>query len=119
MREKPLSTIMRSASPGGVSTSRASIFGRGTMTFFTGVSENSKTLWISSISVWSRTPCSRPSLTRCLISSSETKVRRPVSRMPKTKRTARVEALSTPMSGRDSRSRRRTGPLASMAAPVL
>ena len=33
MREKPLSTIRCSTSPGGVSTSRAKIFGRGTMTF--------------------------------------------------------------------------------------
>ena len=66
-----------------MSASRAKIFGRGTITLRTGVSVNSKTLWMISISVWSRTPCWRPSLTRCLISSSETKVRGPASRMPK------------------------------------
>ena len=50
------------------------LIGLGTITFFTGVSENSNTLWISSISVWSSTPCSLPSFTMCLISSSETNV---------------------------------------------
>ena len=36
------------------------MFGRGTMTRFTGVSANSNTLWISSSSVWSSTPCGAP-----------------------------------------------------------
>ena len=60
MREKPLSTISPPTSSGGVAASRAKIFGRGTMTLLTGVSENSKTLWIRSTSVWSRTPWSGP-----------------------------------------------------------
>ena len=67
--------------------------GRGTMTFFTGVSENSKTLWISSSSVWSSTPWCRPWVTRYLISSSETNVRWPMSRTRSTQSTARVERV--------------------------
>src|SRR6266496_4062528 len=89
-RLNPLSTISRETSSGGVDTSRAKIFGRGTITLRTGVSENSKTLWISSISVWSRTPCCRPSFTRGLISSSETNVRAPAPLIRKRRSTART-----------------------------
>ena len=83
--------------------------GRGTITLRTGVSVNSNTLWMISISVWSRTPCCRPSFTRCLISSSETKVRSPASRMPKARSTSRVEAARNPTSQRDERSMSRNG----------
>ena len=110
MREKPLSTMSDPTSPGGVSASRAKIFGRGTITLRTGMSVNSKTLWMISISVWSRTPCWRPSRTRCLISSSDTKVRGPASLMPRTRSTSRVDAATSPTTQREPRAMQPEGP---------
>ena len=49
------------------------ILGLGTITSFTEVSVNSKTLFISSCSVWSKTPLSLPSRMMSIISSSDIK----------------------------------------------
>ena len=109
MREKPPSTIMPPTSAGGVSTGSAKILGRGTITLRTGVSVKSNTLWMISISVWSSTPCCRPALTRCLISSWETKLPSRAPRIPSSRSTARVEAERITTSQRESRAIIRKG----------
>ncbi len=119
MREKPLSTISEPTSEGGVSASRAKTLGRGTMTLRTGVSVSSNTLWMISIPVWSRTPCCRPSRTRCLISSSETNVRVPASLIPNARRTSRVEAARKPTTHREARAIRRNGAETRRAIPSV
>jgi hypothetical protein len=89
------------------------------MTFRTTVSVNSKTLRMISISVWSKTPWRRPSLTRCRISSSETNVRRLTSLMPRTLRTSLVDAARRLTSQREDRSMSRNGPETSRATPSV
>ena len=94
MREKPLSIKLFVTSVKEAWASRAWISVRGIMTAFTGVSANSKTLWISSFSVSLKIPLAAPSRISDLTSSTVMKLAPSFSLPPKSQSTALLEAVS-------------------------
>ena len=112
MREKPVARMSSAASPTVVVSGASIMSTRGTMISRATVSPSSKISWIMRFSSSSSDPCS---VTRSLISSSETPGRPPLLFMPMSRETTLVETVSSHTIGANARSSHSTGAATTIA----